>query len=111
MGLIDQIRAARQRSVTVGERSFTVRRPTDLEVAEMQGKPPSPFAIVLRFTVGWSLKESDLIEGGADAAVPWDADLFSEWVADQPELWEPLSSEVLNGYAAHRDRSEGATKN
>lgn len=111
MSLIAQIRKARLRQVTAGGLEFTVRRPTDLEVAKMRGEAVSPFDIVLRYVVGWSLKESDLVPEAADAQVPFDAELFAEWVVDQPALWEPLASAVMDAYAKHRETMEASAKN
>jgi hypothetical protein len=111
MSLIAKIRQARLHPAEAAGLAFTLRRPTDLEVARMRGEGVSPFDIVLRFVVGWQVKESDLIAGGSDAAVPWDADLFAEWVVDRPELWEPLGGQIMAAYAAHRAGMEASAKN
>lgn len=109
--LIERIRAARLHPAEAGGLSFTVRRPTDLEVARMRGESASPFDVVLRFTVGWQVRESDIVADGCDVAVPWDANLFAEWVVDRPELWEPLGAKIMGAYATHRAAMEASAKN
>ena len=52
MGLADKIRKARESTVEVGGYTFTVRRPTDLEMFELQGSVSA--GRLLPFVVGWS---------------------------------------------------------
>jgi hypothetical protein len=109
--LIAQIRKARLSQIEVGGRKFTIRRPTDLEAATMASERLSPFDVVLKHVVDWQVCERDIVSQGGDAAVPFDADLFAEWVVDQPDLWQPLAEAVMGAYARHRDAMEAAAKN
>lgn len=109
MSLLDKIRKARETGVEAGGRKFTIRRPTDEEA--MQFGKSGLLDIVKKFVIGWELTELDLIPGGDGVAVKFDPELFSEWVADQPEVWEPLGTAILNAYKAHTDKRDAAVKN
>lgn len=109
--LIERIRRARQSGVTVQGRSFTIRRPTDLEMHELNGKIDQRLLLV-RFVVDWGvMPEMDLVPGGGPDPVPFSTDLWAEWIADHPELWSDLSSAVVENYKAHKTALEGAAKN
>lgn len=108
--LIEKIRRARERDVEAGGHKFTVRRPTDEEAILMRGAPPLDF--VKRFVVGWELTEMDILPGGGSAQkVPFDRELWAEWVADQPDLWEPLGIAALEMYNEHAKAREDDEKN
>ena len=109
MSLIDKIRKARETGVEAGGRKFTIRRPTD-EEAMTFGKS-GLLEIVKKFVIGWELTELDLIPGGGPDKVTFDAALFAEWVADQPEVWEPLGTAILEAYKAHTDKRDASVKN
>ncbi len=107
--LVEKIRRARERSVKVGERTVTIRRPTDAEALQMQGKGWLDF--VLRFVVGWDFQELDLIPGGDAKAVEFDKDLWTEWISDHPDHWEAIATAVMNAYGDHAKAREGDAKN
>lgn len=109
MSLIDKIRKARETGVEAGGRKFTIRRPTDEEA--MTFSKSGLLDVVKKFVIGWELTELDLIPGGNPVAVPFDAELFGEWVADQPEVWEPLGTAILEAYKSHTEKRESAAKN
>lgn len=111
MALIDKIRKAREIGVEADGRQFTIRRPTDEEAVRISRDNADMLAIVKRFTIGWNLAELDLVPGGGPEKVTFDADLFGEWVADQPSVWEPLAQAIMDAYKAHSDKREAATKN
>ena len=111
MNLIEKIRAAREQKVSIGKGTFTIRRPTDEEAIQFSRDDVGLVEIVKRFTTGWNLQEIDLIPGGSPTDIPFDGALFSEWVADQPEVWEPLGQAVLNAYRAHTEKRDTAEKN
>ena len=107
--LVDKLRKAREQSVAVGGYTFTVRRPTDIEAMAMHGQP---LERMLGFVVGWSgVKEIDLIPGGNAVPVDFDADLAVEWLADRPDLLEPITAAIRDAYRAHVKSVEDATKN
>lgn len=107
--LIAKLRAARERAVTVDGHRYTVRRPTDAEAMDLGGI--SGLALVRRFVTGWDLTELDLIPGGGPEPVPFDPDLWADWVADQPGLWGPLTEAILQAYQDHSRARDDAAKN
>lgn len=111
MSLADKIRKSRESTVEAGGRSWTIRRPTDEEAALISANGDGLLAIIKRFVIGWPLTELDLIPGGSGVAVPFDRDVFAEWVADQPDLWEPLGGAILAAYKTHADKRDAAVKN
>ena len=109
MSLVDKIRKARETGVEVNGKQYTIRRPTDEEAIGLRAS--SLLDVVKGFTIGWSLCEIDIVPGGSAVPVPFDAELFAEWVADQPEVWEPLGAAILQAYKDHADKREAASKN
>ena len=107
--LIDKIRKAREFVVEVNGHKFTARRPTVCDAIELAGIAPVEF--VRRFVIGWDLTELDVIPGGGPEPVAFDSDLWAEWVADRPELWEPLAIPIMDAYKRHAELREAATKN
>lgn len=107
--LIDKIRLSRLVKIQVGPHTFTIQRPTDLDMARMTGQAGEE--ILRKFVVDWDVKEIDLIPGGSPVAVPFDPDLFYEWICDQPQCWEPLISGISNAYKVYSEgRSETEKK-
>ncbi len=111
MTLADKIRKARESTVDVDGRTWTVRRPSDEEAALISTHGDGLLIIVKRFVIGWPLTELDLVPGGTGVSVPFDRDLFGEWIADQPELWAPLGMAILEAYKIHTDKRDAAVKN
>ncbi len=107
--LIEKLQRAREFNVKVGERTFTVRRPTDAEALEMQGEAALGF--VKRFVCGWDLGEIDIVPGGTPEKVPFTRALWEEWIVDQPDLWEPLGMAVVDAYLKHTQQRGEAEKN
>lgn len=107
--LADKIRRARETVIEANGRRFTVRRPTDEEMAGLADA--SLIDVARRFTIGWEFTEIDLVPGGSAVPLPFDADAFGEWIADQPEYWLPLGEAVMAAYKMHIDRRESAVKN
>ena len=107
--LADRIRRARESQVEAGGHSFTIRRPTDAAAASLG--IASAVDIVGRFTVGWTLKEIDLVPGGSAVDVPFDAEAFEEWVSDRPDIIAALAGAIVEAYKAHVDKREGVEKN
>lgn len=108
--LIEKIRQARQSTVTVGAITFTVRRPTDLEMILISRDGMAQGDILRRFVLGWDAKEADVISGGTPKHVPFDTELFMEWVADKPECWAPLIEAIIDGYRQHQSQQDDALK-
>jgi hypothetical protein len=112
MSLIDKIKKARETQVEAGGYTFTVRRPTDMEVIDIRGSDQLKQGdIMQRFVLGWSgVTELDIIPGGSNTPVEFDTALFMEWVADRPQLWAPITSAILEAYGLHQQRLDDALK-
>lgn len=108
--LIDKIRKARLSDVKAGAITFTVRRPTDLEMLDINREGISKSDLLSRFVVDWNAKEIDLIPGGVPTSVDFSSELFMEWVADNPEVWGPIIEAVINGYRQHQEAMDEALK-
>lgn len=110
--LLEKIRAARQSTVTVGDITLTVRRPTDLEMFEMRNTVVTQSDILKKFVDDWAgVTELHLHSGGSPDPVPFSREIFDEWVADHPESWGAISDAVVQGYKAHEDALAAAVKN
>lgn len=110
MSLIDKIRKARESVVEVNGRKFTIRRPSEAEQAVIFSSNASALELVRRFVVGWELQEIDIIPGGNPVPVAFDAEVWAEYVNDVPELWEPISSAIIQAVVDHRKKVEAAVK-
>lgn len=106
--LIDKLRSARQTQVSVSGFEFTIRRPTDWEMVLAQSQKNED--VLKRFVIDWNLTELDIISGGMASPVEFDPALFFEWVADRPDIWEPLFSAIIDSYKAHDDKRQAAEK-
>ena len=107
--LLERMQRARERELDVGGHKFVIRRPTDADALGMQGKPPLDF--VTRFVVGWNLTELDIAPGGNAEPAAFDPEVWASWVADRPDLWEPIATAVLTAYGEHVKQREEAAKN
>lgn len=110
MSLVDKIRKARERDVEVGGYTFTMRRPTDIEAMAL--RDADSVADLLPFVVGWAgVKEIDVLPGGDAFPLAFDAAVAAEWLADRPDLLDPLVTAIMDAYRAHAAALEGAAKN
>lgn len=98
---------ARERAVEACGHTFTVRRPKAAEMALGMTR----IEMVRRFTVGWDLKNIDLVPGGTPDPEPFDADLWADYLEDNDDLWPPLSEAILGLWTEHRAAREAAEKN
>lgn len=109
--LIEKLRRAREVKVSVGGKTFTVRRPNDVDAIAWQ-EAGGGFAMAAeRFVVGWDLCEVDIIPGGGPDPVPFDVELWAEFVADRHDLWRPLAIAALDGYKKHEEEVTQQAKN
>jgi len=103
--LIAKLKKSRETQVEAGGFNFTVRRPTDMQIADMRGQDIKQGDILERFVVDWSgIKELDIIPGGSPMEIPFESAVFMEWVADHPELWVDLCQAVITAYESHQAR-------
>jgi len=108
--LIAKMRAAREQTVEVGGYKFVVRRPTEMDMMEMQDQPLGRSA--LRHVVGWSgVKESDVLANGDPEPINYDSEISEEWLMDRIDLLVPLTEAVMNSFRDHVAKREAAEKN
>lgn len=108
--LIQKLRAAREQKVPVGGYTFTVRRPTDIEMVALSGA--DSMARLLPYVIGWEgVKEIDIISGGDPRPVEFDADVCAEWMSDRPDLFGPLVDAILASYGKHAEQIKASVKN
>jgi hypothetical protein len=107
--LIDKIRAARQSVVEIDNISYTISRPTDMDVLTWQGKTDGD--ILRKFVINWSgVNEIDLIPGGSPTPVQFETELFIESIADKPDHVALLAKAIVDSYKAHIEAREQAQK-
>jgi len=110
--LLRQIRKAREGTVTVDGHTFTFLRPTDAQAMELHGKQIAPHEIARDYVTAWKdVTEADIVPNGTDAKVDFDRAVWSEWLADRPDFWIPISDAILSSYKRHVDGKEAAAKN
>lgn len=111
--LVERLRKARENAVAVGDWKFTFRRPTDYEAAKIYADNLSQFDVARKYVIGWKgIVERDLLpSSGGDQAVPFDRELWAEWLQDRPDLWEPIYTAIVDAYRRHRGLDEEAAKN
>jgi hypothetical protein len=97
--LVDKIRKSRESNVTIDGHTYTVRRPTDGELADMPNG--LAFTLAKRFVIGWDFKELDIVPGGGPEPVPFDSAVWAEWISDRSDLWEPIARPMIDAYKAH----------
>jgi hypothetical protein len=114
--LQSQLLKARESKVSIGRMSFTIRRPTEMQLIRMRRPDSSSIDINLKtiqtHVVGWEgVLESDIVNGGASDPVPFDVDLYSAWIEDRPEVWVPLIEAFGNAIASQDKRFEALRGN
>jgi hypothetical protein len=109
MSLADRVRAAREQWVNAGGREWLIRRPTDLQLAQLSGKPMSD--LVLSTVVGWKLQANEIYPGGEGAVLPFDAEAFQEWVGDHVDIVAELAKAIENIIDQHVKKKQEAKKN
>jgi hypothetical protein len=111
LSIIERIRRSRRSMVEAGGFEFTISRPTDMDMLEI-GSKMTQALMLERFVVDWSgVREVDLVPGGGPEVVPFSTPLLCEWIADRPDLWNPISDAIISGYRAHEADLEARAKN
>lgn len=106
---LERRQKARETVVEADGHKYTVRRPTAMQRIRLAGA--SPVDLVRECVVGWDLQRLDLYPGGDPQPAAFDADLWADWLADTPAIWEPLSRAIVEQVGAHEQRLEDAAKN
>jgi hypothetical protein len=74
-----------------------------MDMVKMSGESRDEF--LKKFVVDWKgVKEIDLIPGGDPFDVPFDSELFYEWLSDNPKFWEPIINGIIESYRAHETK-------
>lgn len=108
--LVAKLRKARELRVEAGGFGFLIRRPTALEMMELQNHPRG--RAILPYVIGWdSVREIDVLPGGDPHPLAFDGDVCAEWLTDRLDLLAPLADAVFAAYQAHEQRLEDAKKN
>ena len=82
--IIEKIRAARAVRVTAGGVVFFATRPTVARFGELHRIVAKDADICRECVTGWdNVRACDIIDGGGDELVPWDAALFAELIVDR----------------------------
>lgn len=101
--------AARQRIVEVEGKAITLRRPTEYEKIKFSGLPVLEYLV--NFVDDCPLTEADLFEGGSDAAMVFDRDVFQDWLFERPAMWKPLADALGDMIRQHEEATDTAVKN
>jgi len=111
--LAARLRKQRQFTVEVGKFKFTVRRPTDVEALEIFSSGPVRFdRLATEFVVDWGVVvEDDIAGGGSQIPVPFDRELWEEWIADRTDFWQPIGKKILSTYQEHAEKMDAVGKN
>lgn len=98
---------SRERQVEANGHTFTIIRP---KMADMSRDWPR-IEMVKRFTVGWDIRNIDLVPGGTPDPEPFDAELFADYIEDEDALWMPLSQAIIDLWKEHVAAKDEAVKN
>lgn len=97
--LTKKILAAREVPITVGEWTFTARRPDAMEASKLASLDGQAFTerILTTCVHAWTgVLERDIVgDGGSDQPAEFDRELFVLWVRDRPEVWDPIVTGVM----------------
>lgn len=112
MSLVDRVRASRRGNVKLNGKTFIFRRPTDEDYYfTLIDSEIKITEIIRRFVIDWKgFTELDFDAGGTHGNVEFDSVLFSEWLADQPEIWVPLADAIIGAYNSHNQKRVDAEK-
>lgn len=102
----------RESVVEAAEFKFTIRRPPALDIARAGAEGVAmSIEFATRYVVGWDgVKESDLLPGGDPEPVAFDGAVFKAWIADRPDLWQPIANGVIAAYQRHEEATEARGK-
>jgi len=115
--LADRIRRQRESRLVVGRFTFVVRRPTQLQMAEVQqtlvrGSNRAKAHALFPFVVGWEgVTEGDLVNGAPAHPVAFDQEACAEWLEDSPEILTAVLNGIAEAFSSYHDRAESDQKN
>ena len=99
---------SRETKIEASGFEFAIRRPSPLDVARISAEGGGiNLDFACRYVVGWGkVNESDLLPGGDPEPIEFDHALFTAWVADRPDLWQPIVNGVIDSFRAFEEASE-----
>lgn len=111
--LLAKLRAQREFKLSLDdERSVTIRRPAEGELPAMRHQ--TPVEVARSCVVGWSGFTEAFLLGpavGAEDAVPFDAELWGEVVADRGAWLVAVNEALWGAVTKHFERVGEAAKN
>ena len=101
-------RRALEKWVEVGGIRYKIRRPRDLEMRHLLAQSKDIGEdLAMQFVVDWEVTEATLLPGiGGDAAVPFSAGAYREFIADRLPDLAALSNLIWDEYQAFRTAKE-----
>ncbi len=109
MSLADNIRKARESKVKVGEFTYLIRRPTDLEAMGFGKK--QGLRDFMPFIIGWEgVKEIDLYPSGMPDEAVFESDACFEFLSDRPSDIQVLLEAIVNSYQDYRNKLDADKK-
>jgi hypothetical protein len=110
--IVNRLRKNRELKVTVGKFTFICMRPTAEEMVEFYQKSTSNSEITRRSVIGWDgVTEDDIVGGGVQTPLPFDAGVWAEWCADRSDFWPVITNRLLDAYKQHAAQIKDAGKN
>lgn len=109
--LIERLKQQRKLHIRIEKFIFYARRPTDAEMVELRRNSAGNINIAMDYVFNWeNVVEDDIVGGGGNSIVDFDADLWREWCADRPDFWTPITKAIIDAYKLHSSRLETAEK-
>ncbi len=110
--LIEQLKKAREVRIQSGDVVFIITRPTDMDVAINGRLEINEREIFKKYVIGWDgVTERHIVASGDNMPAEFSAALFSSWIEDHPEHWNPIINGISEAYLAHKQRVGDAVKN
>ena len=101
-----ELRAQRRIEIKVGKFTFIGRRPTQGDAIRLGLNRNSTVLDFARNLVdGWKdVTEFDVFgTGDKEAPLPFDKDLWLEWIDDRGDFWVPIADAVCDAWVAHTE--------
>jgi len=96
MSLADRMRAERRLTVKVGAATFTGDRATMEQALSYSAVRLSDAEVCRRHITGWEgVKESDVLSGGKNEEIPFDAEVFAMVISERRDWWGPIAAALL----------------
>lgn len=111
MNLAEKMKESRKVVVTVGKLKFYGRRPTLEEFGRLYNANANSYEIARKYIYDWEVTEKDLFHEGAKESVPFDVELFSEYISDAPETAEKIRDALVNALNGYLETKESLKKN